>query len=207
MFDDLKKMKEKAKSLTDENIPVDLTVPDTKELENTLDGGLDSAKTNLKDGFDDTTDTAKRTAGKIKGTFTPPKTETKKGFLKDETHFFCSDCNGKLGPMETKKWKNALKALLGGGAAVAGVVLINPVLVFKGASSLSSLRKDDSTMMSRLKDDSKLKEDARNYLVQCEYCGEWVCSKCYLAEKIICTRCGAERGIVDDLLEKSEIRI
>jgi len=138
----------------------------------------------------------------VKGTFTPPRTETERGLLKEVTHFFCSDCSAKLGPLETKKWKNVMKLLMGGASAVAGVVLINPILVFKGASSLSSVKKDDRGMIDKLKADGKLKEDARNYLVQCEYCGEWVCSHCYLAERIICNRCAEERGMIDDLMEK-----
>jgi len=200
MFDDLKKLKDKAKTLTDGKESPDLSLPDTIDTQKLMD----DAKSTVDEGFDSSTDAAKRAAGKVKGTFTPPRTETERGFMKEVTHFFCSDCGAKLGPMETKKWKNALKALLGGVSAVAGVALLNPILVFKGASSLSSLKKDDRGMIDKLKTDSKLKDDARNYLVQCEYCGDWVCSKCYLAEKVICNRCASEKGIMDELAEQGE---
>jgi len=197
MFDDLKKLKKKGQSLVQGEDISDLTIPESLDI----DQMTGSAKDSVKKGLDTTTDSAKRAAGKVKGTFTVPRTETKKGLLKDETHFFCTDCGVKLGPMETKKWKNALKALLGGGATVAGVVLVNPILIFKGATTMTSLKKNDSGMIAKLKGDSKLKDEARNFLVQCEYCGEWVCSKCYLAEKIICNRCASEKGVLDELMD------
>ena len=141
-------------------------------------------------------DGAKRTTGKLKGQFIPPRTETKKGLLKDETYFICADCGARLGPIETTKWRNILKAIMGGGLVAAGVVTGNPFLLLKGGSSLSGLKKNDKGMIARLKEDSKRREEARQYLLQCEYCGEWVCSACWDAERSICNRCAKKNTLL-----------
>ena len=173
---------------------------DPDRLGERADAIYDEGRVRMEQGMVETEDASKRAVGKVRGTFKPPRTEVERGLMKETVHFFCADCSARLGPMETRKWKNILKLLMGGVSTAAGVVLVNPILVFKGASSLSSVKKDDRGMIEKLKGDAKLKENARNFLVQCEYCGEWVCSACYLAERTICNRCGRERGMFDGLV-------
>jgi len=145
----------------------------------------------------DTTDRARRASGKLKARWSEPETRVEKKFMKELIFFICNDCRDELGPLELGKWKKFVKDVIVGGA---GVRTGNPILMVKGvAGAAGTAAKGDKEpgMMAKLKGDSKRMGQAKEYLVQCEYCSQWYCSGCWVSEKRICKECHdkAEAGI------------
>ena len=145
----------------------------------------------------DTADKIRRTAGKLKARWSEPETRVEKKLLKEIIYFICHDCRSELGPLELGKWKRFVKSALYG---TAGALTGNPILLVKGvAGAAGTAAKGDKEpgMMAKLKGDSKRQAEAREYLVQGEYCASWYCSGCWVADKRICKECAgkAERGI------------
>ena len=152
----------------------------------------DAAATQAADIAADTTDRARRAQGKLKARWSEPETRVEKKFMKELIFFICTDCRDELGPLELGKWKKFLKdAIIGG----AGVLTGNPILLVKGvAGAAGTATKGDKEpgMMAKLKGDSQRMGQAKEYLVQCEYCSKWYCSGCWVSEKCICKECSAK---------------
>ena len=149
----------------------------------------EAAATQAQEVAADTTDAARRTAGKLKARWSEPETRVEKKFMKELIFFICKDCREELGPLELGKWKKFVKDVIVGGA---GVLTGNPILLVKGvAGAAGTAAKGDKEpgMMEKLKGDSKRMGQAKEYLVQCEYCSKWYCSGCWVSEKRICREC------------------
>ncbi len=143
-----------------------------------------------EDISDKTTDSVMRTAGQMKGQFTYPETKTKSGFFGGEkTWFLCSSCGSKLGPIKDRDWKKALKRTFSGAQVIVGAVTVNPILIAGGSVGLATGKRREKSFMEELRQDSKNQEDARQFMLQCEYCGKWFCSTCWNKEKNVCEPC------------------
>ncbi len=191
-LDDLKKKTlETAQETTDE-------LGDRSDaLQDDIASAGDRATTQAAELTRETTDRARRTAGKLSSRWSEPETRVEKKLMKELIWFICNDCHSELGPLELGKWKRFIKDAIVGGA---GVLTGNPILMVKGvAGAAGTAAKGDQEpgMLEKLKGDSKRQSQAREYLVQCEHCSDWYCSACWVSEKRICKECSAkvEKGI------------
>lgn len=137
-------------------------------------------------------DTAMRAVGKVKGQFSYPKTENESTLLRERTWFMCSNCNSKLGPVSSQKWKKTLKVVFGSAQIALGAATANPLLIAGGSVGIATQKRSDKGFIGEFKKDRQKKETAKRFLVQCEYCGEWLCSGCWNTEKNVCSKCSGK---------------
>ena len=95
-------------------------------LQDDIASAGDRATTQAAELTRETTDRARRTAGKLSSRWSEPETRVEKKLMKELIWFICNDCHSELGPLELGKWKRFIKDAIVGGA---GVLTGNPILI------------------------------------------------------------------------------
>ena len=139
---------------------------------------------------DEALDKVLRKAGKVTGKFTQPETKTETFLLWSKTWLVCSRCGRKFGPVDSEKWKEHKMSMSQSSQLALGAATGNPLLIAKGSFSVVKERGGMEYLKS-FQDDPK-REEAKHYLVQCEYCGKWFCQNCWDMDKNVCTGCSKD---------------
>jgi len=133
--------------------------------------------------------------GFLKGQFISPETEKENTLLSEKTWFICSVCGDKLGPVTTSKWKKMkgrLKDKFSRAKVATGAATSNPLWIASGTVDYASSEGGGDDFLGRLKRDRKQREKSKEFLMQCGYCGHWMCSTCWSDERNRCVKCSGD---------------
>jgi len=193
LFDDLKK---KLKKEMEENERLSAAAGDLKEkvaeARTDISAATDGLTVKAKELSEKAKDAPQRAIGYIKGSYKAPRTEEDSTLFHDRTWFICSRCEARVGPIKTSKWekmKENISEQFSRAKMAVGTAAVSPFLMASGTVKFAGTAGGDEGFIADLKRDRKNREEGRKFLVQCEYCGDWVCSSCWDIQKRICVKC------------------
>lgn len=131
-------------------------------------------------------DKASGAVSSVRKNMNPPRTEREKGIIADHIYVICDTCDARMGPIKESKFNGMFKKTKT--AATAGGMLTgNPKMVIGGALMGKNALADK--VVGGGKGGKNIKEQAGNFMAQCNKCGKWNCPNCINEEVGFCPNC------------------